>query len=38
LNRNDEARQIYRNYLWVLDGADVDLPTVDATRTFLKRK
>jgi len=38
LNRNDEARQLYRNYLWVLDGADVDLPTVDATRAFLKRK
>jgi tetratricopeptide (TPR) repeat protein len=38
LDRKDEARQIYRNYLWVLDGADSGLQTMDTARTYLKKK
>ncbi len=36
IGKNAEARQLLRNYLWVLDGADPDLPSVQQVRAFLR--
>jgi Flp pilus assembly protein TadD len=36
LGRKDEARQYFRNYLWVLDGADPTIPTVQQAKSFLR--
>jgi len=38
LGRNDEAKQQYRSYLWILDGADSDFPGLVAARAFLRKR
>jgi tetratricopeptide (TPR) repeat protein len=38
LGRKAEAHQLLRNYIWVLDGADPDLPTLTQAKSLLKSK
>ncbi len=36
LDRKSEAQQSFRNYLWVLDGADPTIATVQEAKAFIK--
>jgi tetratricopeptide (TPR) repeat protein len=38
LGRDADARQYFRSYLWVLDGADPDLPKIQQAREQLKKR
>ena len=38
LGRNNEARQQFRSYLWVFDGADPDIASLQEARAFLKKR
>ena len=38
LGKKDEARQQYRSYLWVFDGADGDIASLREARAFLRKR
>jgi len=38
LEQPAEAKQFYRNYLWVLDGAEADSPSLQEAKSFLKKR
>jgi tetratricopeptide (TPR) repeat protein len=37
LGRNQEARQQFRSYLWIFDGADPEIPWLAEARSFLRK-
>jgi tetratricopeptide (TPR) repeat protein len=38
LNRKSEAQQYFRQYLWILDGVDSKMPSVEQSRNMLRER